>query len=116
MPAALDITATPSLTPAILDESCSTAGITAVVAESCKYVANDLNCVELWSTCVPLAVETYGNWGREAQEKFSWLASRLAASHSVPKSKATEDICGRLNLSLTRSVARAILARGLRPI
>ena len=51
----------------------------------------------------------------EAQETFSRLASLLAASHSVSKSKATADIYGHLNLTLTRSVARAILARGLRP-
>ncbi|KAL5517642.1 hypothetical protein EMCRGX_G003228 [Ephydatia muelleri] len=112
LPAALDITVTSPLNPAILDESCSTAGVAAVAAE---YVANDPKCFELGWTCVPLAVETYGNWGVEAQETFSRLASLLAASHSVSKSKATADIYGRLNLTLTRSVARAILARGLRP-
>ena len=72
-------------------------------------------CTELGWACVPLAVETYGNWGVEAQETFSRLASLLAVSNSVSKSKATADIYGRLNLNLTRSVARAILARGLRP-
>ncbi|KAL5510611.1 hypothetical protein EMCRGX_G006179 [Ephydatia muelleri] len=60
---------------------------------------------ELGWTCVPLAVETYGNWGVEAQETFSRLASLLAASHSVSKSKATADIYGRLNLTLTRYLA-----------
>eukprot|EP00731_Ephydatia_muelleri_P032786 Em0024g330a len=77
----------------------------AVAAESRKHVANDPNCFELGWTCVPLAVETYGNWGVEAQETFSRLASLLAASHSVSKSKATADIYGRSNLTLTRSVA-----------
>ena len=48
----------------------------------------------------------------EAQETFSRLASLLAASHSVSKSKATADIYGRLNLTLTRSVARAIPGQG----
>ncbi|KAL5484534.1 hypothetical protein EMCRGX_G021052 [Ephydatia muelleri] len=91
------------------------AGVAAVAAESRKYVANDPKCTELGWTCVPLAVETYGNWGVEAQETLSRLASLLAASHSVSKSKATADIYGCLNLTLTRSVARAILARGLRP-
>ena len=116
LPAALDITVTSPLTPAILDESCLTAEIAAVVAESHKHVANDPKCVELGWTCVPLAVETYGDWGREAQETFSRLASLFAASHSVPKSKAAADIYGCLNLTLKRSVARAILARGLRPM
>ena len=48
---------TSPLNPAILDESCSTAGVAAVAAESRKHVAN-----VVW-TCVPLAVETYGIWG-----------------------------------------------------
>ena len=86
------------LNPAILDESCSTAGVAAVAAESHKHVANDPKCFELGWTCVPLAVETYGNWGVEAQETFSCLASVLPASHSVSKSKATDNIYGRLNL------------------
>eukprot|EP00731_Ephydatia_muelleri_P024688 Em0016g959a len=77
------------------------AGVAAVAAESRKYVANDPKCTELGWTCVPLAVETYGNWGVEAQETFSRLASLLAASHSVSKSKATADIYGCLNLTLT---------------
>ena len=74
LPAALDITVTSPLNPAILDESCSTA---AVAAESRKHVANDPKCFELGWTCVPLAVETYGNWGVEAQETFSRLALYL---------------------------------------
>ena len=49
-------------------------------------------------------METYGNWGR--------LVPLLAGSHSVPKSKAAADIFDRLNLTLMRSVARAILVRG----
>ncbi|KAL5491653.1 hypothetical protein EMCRGX_G016985 [Ephydatia muelleri] len=115
LPATLDITVTSPLNPAILDGSCSTAGVAAVAAESRKHVANDPKCFELGWTCVPLAVETYGNWGVEAQETFSGLTSLLAASHSVSKSKATADIYGCLNLTLTRSVARAILAMGLKP-
>ena len=54
---------TSPLTPAILDESCLTAEIAAVVAEFRKHVANDPKCVELGWTCVPLAGETYGDWG-----------------------------------------------------
>ena len=55
---ALDITVTCPLTPAILDEYCSTAGIAPVAAEFRKHVANDPKCAELWPTCAPLAVET----------------------------------------------------------
>ena len=41
LPAALDITVTSPLNPAILDESCSAAGVAAVAAEPRKHVAND---------------------------------------------------------------------------
>ena len=44
---ALDITVTSPLTPAVLVESCSTAGIAAVAAESHKHAAKDPKCVEL---------------------------------------------------------------------
>ena len=65
--------------------------------KACKHVAND--CVELGWSCVPLAVETYGNWGREAEETFSRLANPLAASYRVSKSKTSL-----FNFTLTRSV------------
>ena len=48
-----------------------------------------------------------------SKRRFPWLGSLHAASHSVTKSKAMADIYGRLNLALTRSVARATLARGV---
>ena len=103
---------TSPLNPAILAESCSTAGVAAVAAESRKHVANDPKCFELCS----IGCKNLWELGCvEAQESFSRLASLLAASHSVSKSKATADIYGHLNLTLTSSVARAILARGLRP-
>ena len=42
--------------------------------------------------CVPLAVEKYGNWGREAHTTFTRLATRLAISLSLPKSRVTADL------------------------
>ena len=60
-----------------------------VAAESLQHVVNDpkSKCVALGRMCVPLAVGKYGNWGREAQGRFSWLVTLLAARYSVPKSK-----------------------------
>ena len=43
----MDITGISPLNPAILDESCSTAGVPVVAAESPKHVANDSKCLEL---------------------------------------------------------------------
>ena len=49
--------------------------------------------------------ETYGNWGKQAHDTFSRLASFLVI----------QEIYGRLNVVLVRSIARAILARELPP-
>ena len=110
-PAAWDVTVASPLTPAVLNE----AGMTADAAsEQRKYIANDPKCQELGWVCVPLAVETYGNWGREAHTTFTRLATRLAICVSLPKSKVTADLFGRLSLVLlTRSTPRAILSRSL---
>ena len=88
-------------------------GAAAYAAESRKHAANYTKCQELGWTCIPLAVETYGNWGKEAQCAFSRLATLLAISQSIPKPKMVAEIYGRLNLSLVRSVARAIMGREL---
>ena len=110
-PAAFDVTVASPLTPATLNEAGVSAGAAAHVAENRKHAANDTKCQELGWSCIPLAVETYGNWGKEAQYVFSRLASLLAVGQSSPKPKMVAEIYGRLNLSLVRSVARAIMGR-----
>eukprot|EP00731_Ephydatia_muelleri_P011203 Em0006g97a len=84
-PAAWDVTVTSPLTPAVLNEAGMTAGAAAAASEQRKHIANDPKCQELGWVCVPLAVETYGNWGREAHTTFTRLATRLAICASLPK-------------------------------
>ena len=90
-----------------------TADAAAAASEQRKHIVNDHKSQELGWVCVPLAVETYGNWGRDAHTTFTRLATRLAICVSLPKSKVTADIFGRLSLVLTRSIERAILTRSL---
>eukprot|EP00731_Ephydatia_muelleri_P000771 Em0001g771a len=78
-------------------------------AEVRKHRANDPKCSELGWVCIPLAVETYGNWGREAQSTFSRLASHLAIITSSHKSKVLTELYSRLNFTLVQAVARALL-------
>jgi len=47
---------------------------------------NNVKCSELGWVCIPLAVETYGNWGKEASDTFARLATRLAVGSSKSKS------------------------------
>ena len=60
---------------------------------------------------IPLAVETYGCWGAEAQSTISRLASRLAIQLQCSKSKAITTIYQRLNITLIRANTRALLSR-----
>ena len=110
-PAAFDVTVTSPLTPVSLNNASASVGAAAYAAECRKHAANDTRCQELGWLCIPLAVETYGNWGKEAQSIFSRLASRLSISQAIPKPKMLSEIYSRLNMSLVRSVARAIMGR-----
>ena len=94
----------------MLNEARVTAGAAAAASE---HIASDPKCQELGWVCVPLAVETYGNWGRETHTTFTHLATRLAICASLPKSRVTADLNGRLSLVLVRCIARAILTRHL---
>ena len=115
-PAAFDITVTSPLTPAILAEACLRVGAAAEAAESRKHTVNDPKCAELGWRSVPLAVESYHNWGEEeARRIFTLLAARLAFGSSFHKSRVFSDIFGRLNITLVRAIARAILARNMVP-
>ena len=76
-----------------------------------KHSANDATCSELGWTCIPLVVESYGAWGREAIEAFSRLASLLATRTNTPKSKVVSNLYGRLNLTLVRANAQSLLLR-----
>ena len=78
-----------------------------------QLLTNGPKCQELGWTCIPLAVEMFCNWGKEAHLTFSRLASHLAISLSSPKPSILADVYSRMNFTLVRSIARAILARGV---
>ena len=73
-PAAFDITVTSPLTPATLRDASTVSGA-AARGECRQHSTNDARCQELGWMCIPLAVETFGNWGKEAQNVSSRLAS-----------------------------------------
>eukprot|EP00731_Ephydatia_muelleri_P011679 Em0006g573a len=98
--AACDISVTSPLNSNIMSEAGVTAGAAAQATELRKHEANDVKCSELGWLCIPLVVESYGAWGKEAMESFSSLASRLAITSSRPKSAVLLELYGRLNLNL----------------
>ena len=89
-PAAFDITVTSPLTPAILAEASMRVGAAAEAAENRKHTANDPKCAELGWRCVPIAVETYCNWGEEARRTFALLATRLAFGFLILQSQGDQ--------------------------
>eukprot|EP00731_Ephydatia_muelleri_P010788 Em0005g1374a len=95
-----------------MSEAGVTAGAAAQATELRKHEANDVKCSELGWLCIPLVVESYGAWGKEAMESFSSLASRLAITSSRPKSAVLSELYGRLNLNLVRANAQLSLSRG----
>ena len=109
--AAIDIVVTSPLIPSILTAAGLSEGAAAEKAEARKHRANDPKCPELGWVCISLAVETYGNWGREAQSTFSRLASHLAIITSSHKGKVLTELYSRLIFTLVWAVARALLAR-----
>ena len=88
-------------------------GVAAQASEIRKHNSNDAKCVELGWVCIPLVVETYTEHGVKMQLKLSrmQLASRLAIACSKPKSVVINEIYGRLNTCLMRSISSAILTR-----
>ena len=98
------------LTPAALNEASGvSAGAAAHVAENRKNAANNTKSQELGYTYIPLAVET-----RERKHRVyfpAWHPCLLLTSHASPKPKMVAESYGHLNLSLVRSVARAIMGR-----
>ena len=110
-PAAFDLTITSPLNPNTLKEAVVRCGSSALVAEARKHNANDPKCAELEWVCIPLAVESYGCWGTEAQQSFSRLVARLDIQVGCSKSQAITILYQRLSLSLMRANARALLSR-----
>ena len=110
-PAAFDITVTSLLTPATLRDASTSSGAAAHAAECRKHSTNDARCQELGWVCIPLAVETFGHWGKEAQNVFSRLASLLSIHQGCSKSVALFDIYSRMNMCLVGSISRAIMGR-----
>lgn len=85
----------------ILGEPYCQAGAAALVTEACKLHSTELDSsASSWDgpAFIPLAVETYGNWGREARDTISRLASHFctfseyhpAFSHPALMSKNSE--------------------------
>ncbi|KAL5481549.1 hypothetical protein EMCRGX_G021737 [Ephydatia muelleri] len=97
--AALDVSITSPLNPVTLLEAGVSATAAAQATEARKHQANDPKCSELGWVCVPMVVETYGAWGKEATAIISSVASRLATSTCRPKSTILHEIYGRLNLN-----------------
>ena len=97
-PAAFVVTLT-TLCPAILRESCRASCAASTAAETHKLLTNGPKCQEFGWTCIPLAVETFCNWSKQAHLAFSRLAFHLAISMSATKPYVLADIYCRLNIT-----------------
>ena len=110
-PVMLDLTITSPLCSAILSELCHQAVAAALAAEACMLHSNGPKCQELCWSCIPLSVETYGNWSKDLHGTFSRLAFHLAIHQSSPIPAVVAEIYGPVEYSPGFSIARAILVR-----
>ena len=69
--------------------------------------ANDEKCSGLGWVSTPLAVDSYGAWGKEASLFFAQVAARLAIHKSLPKSQSSFYLFSNLSFCLIRANARA---------
>ena len=79
--------------------------------ESRKHQANDEKCLALGWVSTPLAVDSYGAWGREASNFLAQVIARLTVHNSLLKSQASFELFSNLSICLIRANARAILHR-----
>ena len=110
-PVALDISVVSPLNPSTLAEAGATFGAVLEATESRKHQANDEKCSALGWVSTPLAVDSYGAWGKEATLFLAQVAARLAIHKSLPKSQVSFDLFSNLSICLIRANARAILRR-----
>eukprot|EP00731_Ephydatia_muelleri_P031166 Em0022g680a len=110
-PVALDISVVSPLNPSTLAEAGATFGAVLEATESRKHQANDEKCSALGWVSTPLAVDSYGAWGKEATLFLAQVAARLSIHKSLPKSQASFDLFSNLSICLIRANARAILRR-----
>ncbi|KAL5477518.1 hypothetical protein EMCRGX_G024328 [Ephydatia muelleri] len=109
--AAFDVSVTSPLNPLHIVEVGISPGAAAKATEERKHRNNDAKCEELGWRCIPMVVESYGCWGTEARQALSQLASQMAVRTNTYKSQMLNSLYGRLNLTLIRCNARAILSR-----
>eukprot|EP00731_Ephydatia_muelleri_P014934 Em0008g654a len=109
--AAFDVSVISPLNPLHIVEAGISPGAAAKATEERKHRNNDAKCEELGWRCIPMVVESYGCWGTEARQPLSQLASRLAVRTNTYKSQMLNSLYGRLNLTLIKCNARAILSR-----
>ena len=64
----------------------------AELAEIRKHQSNNAKCSELGWSCLSLAVETYGNWGKNSVNTFALLAHQIAMDLGYARSMVSHGL------------------------
>ena len=80
-------------------------------AEQQKHNLYDSKCKDLNWLCVPMAVDTYGVWGKEARDMIGQVGHQLAAQLNMSPSVSISFIYNVLGVVLARKNANALLAK-----
>ena len=81
--------------------------------EQRKYNDRDTaaKCQRFGLKLVPMVVESFGGWGRQAQEAFKILAAELAAQQGESPGKTLDQIYQGFSIIIMRANARSLLSR-----
>ena len=110
---AMDFAVTSPLQASMVTAAAHTVLAAAAAYEERKRVDRDTaaRCNAQGIELIPMVVESFGGWGRAAQEAFRVLARARAARSGQSVSMATSQLYQGLSIKLMRANARALLAR-----
>jgi len=111
VPLALDITVVHPLQEALLAKSSTESGQGCALGESKKHSKYDLLCEQDGIDFIPLVVEYFGTWGKEANAFFSKLAKAIAGRTGGLIPDVALQMQRQLSVCLVRCNAKAVAKR-----
>ena|SRR5689334_10279241 len=115
-PLALDITVIHPLQESLLSKSSTESGQGCAFGESKKHAKYDFLCQQESIDFIPLVVEFFGSWGKEANLFFSKLAKAIAGRTGSLSIDVALQIQRQLCVCLIRCNAKAVAKRSSAPL
>mmetsp|Transcript_2547 Transcript_2547/g.5878 ORF Transcript_2547/g.5878 Transcript_2547/m.5878 type:complete len:633 (+) Transcript_2547:396-2294(+) len=110
-PTAFDVTVVSPTAPSNVTNAAKEQGATAAAAETLKNRKYDEVCRQAGVQFWPMAIETFGTAGPQAEKLVSLLGGRLASRLGSPRSETISRLRQQLSVGVARGTATMILNR-----